>query len=352
MRADDRVVDPSLDWNEKMPSVTLEVDQARARAMGLTPQDISQTLQTLIGGFTVTTIRDREEKVDVVARAIPAERAALDELDSLTFMSHGGAAVPVWQVAHVHYGAEEPIMWRRNRDMAITARADVVDGVQPPDVSTALWPKLAEIRDSLSPAYRIEMGGAIEESQKGNSSIFLLFPIMLLGMLTLLMIQLQSLSRLVVVFFTPPLGIVAPSIALNLAHKPFGFVALLGLIALAGMDMRNTVILVDQIEKDVHELGLTRGQAIVSATVRRARPVVLTALAAILAMIPLSESAFWGPMAVTRMGGLAVATFLTLLFLPAIYALWFRRSLGRSSAGAEAAPRGVGLPPGLPSPAE
>jgi multidrug efflux pump subunit AcrB len=195
------------------------------------------------------------------------------------------------------------------------------------------------------------MGGAIEESQKGNSSIFLLFPIMLLGMLTLLMIQLQSLSRLAIVFCTAPLGIVGASIALNLAHKPFGFVALLGLIALAGMDMRNTVILVDQIESDVRELGLTRGQAIVSATVRRARPVVLTALAAILAMIPLSESAFWGPMAYTIMGGLSVATFLTLFALPSIYALWFRRSLGKRGA-AESAPREIGFGPALPSPAE
>ncbi|MGD0722888.1 MAG: efflux RND transporter permease subunit, partial [Roseiarcus sp.] len=340
-----------LDWNEKMPSLTLEVDQPRARALGLTPQDIAQTLQTLIGGVTVTTIRDREEKVDVVARAVPTERAALDQLDSLTVLSRDGVVVPVSQIARVRYGAEEPIMWRRNRDMAITARADVVDGVQPPDVSAALWPKLQGIRDSLSPAYRIEMGGAIEESQKGNSSIFLLFPIMLLGMLTLLMIQLQSLSRLVLVFFTAPLGIVGASIALNLAHKPFGFVALLGLIALAGMDMRNTVILVDQIESDVRELGLTRGQAIVSATVRRARPVVLTALAAILAMIPLSESAFWGPMAVTIMGGLSVATFLTLLFLPSIYALWFRNSLGFRAAPA-AAPSGTGFAPALVPAAE
>jgi multidrug efflux pump len=351
MRTDDRVIDANLDWNEKMPSVTLEVDQARARALGLTPQDLAQTLQTLIGGVTVTTIRAGEEKVDVVARAAPEERAALDQIGSLTVLSHDGAAVPVSQVAHVRYGTEEPIMWRRNRDMAITARADVVDGVQPPDVSTALWPKLQGIRDSLSPAYRIEMGGAIEESQKGNASIFILFPIMLLGMLTLLMIQLQSFSRLAIVFCTAPLGIVGASIALNLAHRPFGFVALLGLIALAGMDMRNTVILVDQIESDVRELGLTRGQAIVSATVRRARPVVLTACAAILAMIPLSESAFWGPMAYTIMGGLSVATFLTLLFLPAIYALAFRKSLGRESAAA-APPRDIGFGPALPSPAE
>jgi multidrug efflux pump len=210
--------------------------------------------------------------------------------------------------------------------MAITVRGDVVDGVQPPDVTNAIWPKLQSIRDSLEPAYRIEIGGAIEESQKGNASIFVLFPLMVIAMLTLLMFQLQSISRLVLVFLTAPLGIIGASLGLNLANKPFGFVALLGLIALAGMIMRNAVILVDQIESDVRA-GLSRREAIVEATVRRARPVVLTALAAILAMIPLSRSAFWGPMAITIMGGLFVATFLTLLFLPSLYALWYRRSL-------------------------
>ena len=178
------------------------------------------------------------------------------------------------------------------------------------------------------------MGGAIEESQKGTASIAVLFPIMIMAMLTLLMVQMQSFSRLAIVFFTAPLGIVGASIALNLAHKPFGFVALLGLIALAGMDMRNTVILVDQIETDVSERGLSRREAIVFATMRRARPVALTAIAAILAMIPLSESAFWGPMALTIMGGLSLATFMTLFLLPAIYALWFRRSLGPKTAAA------------------
>jgi multidrug efflux pump subunit AcrB len=347
MRTDPRAVDPQLDWNEKMPSVTLEVDQARARALGLTPQDLAQTLQTMIGGYTVTTMREGEEKVDLVARAIPSERAGIGDLDSLTVLSHGGLAVPLSQVAHVKYGSEEAILWRRNRDVAITARADVVDGAQAPDVTNAIWPKLQGIRNGLSPAYRLEIGGAIEESQKGNSSIFILFPIMGLGMLALLMFQLQSFSRLAVVFFTAPLGVIGASFALLIAHRPFGFVALLGLIALAGMDMRNTVILVDQIEKDVNELGLTRREAIVSATVRRARPVALTALAAILAMIPLSESAFWGPMAVTIMGGLFVATFLTLFFLPAMYALWFRKSLGERKPQKPKQDLSFGFAPGL-----
>src|SRR5579872_5055268 len=352
MRSDPRVVDPQLDWNEKMPSVTLEVDQARARALGLTPQDLAQTLQTMIGGVTVTTIRQGAEKVDVVARAVPAERAGLADLDSLTILSHDGLAVPLSQVAHIKYGSEEPIIWRRNRDVAVTARADVVDGAQAPDVTNALWPKLQRVRENLEPGYRLEIGGAIEESQKGNSSIFVLFPIMGLGMLALLMLQLQSFSRLAVVFFTAPLGIIGASVALLLADRPFGFVALLGLIALAGMDMRNTVILVDQIEKDVRELGVTRREAIVSATVRRARPVALTALAAILAMIPLSESAFWGPMAVTIMGGLFVATFLTLFFLPAIYALWFRKSLGEHFAPKTKPETSFGVTPALAPAAE
>jgi multidrug efflux pump subunit AcrB len=215
--------------------------------------------------------------------------------------------------------------------MAITVRSDVVDGVQAPDVTNQIFPKLQEIRDSLQPAYRIEAGGAFEESAKGNASIFVLFPLMVLVMLTLLMIQLQSFSRLLLVFLTAPLGIVGASLGLNVANQPFGFVALLGLIALAGMIMRNAVILVDQIETDVAH-GLTRKEAIVEATVRRARPVVLTALAAILAMIPLSRSAFWGPMAITIMGGLFVATFLTLLYLPGLYALWFRNSLEHSGS--------------------
>jgi multidrug efflux pump len=321
--------DPQLDWNEQSPYLKLVVDQDRARALGLTPQDVSQALAMLISGVPVTTVRDGIEKVDVVARAVPSERLDLGHVGDLTVTSRNGVAVPLTQIARIEYSHEEPIIWRRNRDMAITVRGDVVDGVQAPDVTNEIWPKLADIRDHLEPAYRIEPGGAFEESAKGNASIFVLFPLMVIVMLTLLMIQLQSFSRLLLVFLTAPLGIIGASLGLNVANQPFGFVALLGLIALAGMIMRNTVILVDQIETDVAH-GLTRREAIVEATVRRARPVVLTALAAILAMIPLSRSAFWGPMAITIMGGLFVATFLTLLYLPGLYALWFRKSLEES----------------------
>jgi len=329
------VKEAQLDWNEQSPYLKLVVDQDRARALGLTPQDVSQALSTLISGVQVTTVRDGIEKVGVVARAVPSERLDLARVGEFTITSRDGVAVPLQQVARIEYSHEEPILWRRNRDMAITVRTDVVDGVQAPDVTNQIWPKLQEIRDHLEPAYRIEPGGAFEESAKGNASIFVLFPLMVLVMLTLLMIQLQSFSRLLLVFLTAPLGIVGASLGLNIAHQPFGFVALLGLIALAGMIMRNTVILVDQIETDVAH-GLTRKEAIVEATVRRARPVVLTALAAILAMIPLSRSAFWGPMAITIMGGLFVATFLTLLYLPGLYALWFRKSLDESGSSAKA----------------
>jgi len=332
MRANKNMVDPQLDWNEQTPSLRLVVDQDRARALGLTPQELSQSLAMLISGASVTTVRDGIEKVGVVARAVPSERLDLGRVGDLTIMSRNGVPVPLSQVAKIEYAHEEPILWRRNRDMAITVRGDVVDGVQPPDVTNQIWPQLQQIRDSLQPAYRIEIGGAVEESSKGNASIAVLFPLMMIIMLTLLMVQLQSFSRLILVFLTAPLGIVGASLALNIANKPFGFVALLGLIALAGMIMRNAVILVDQIETDVQH-GLTRREAIIEATVRRARPVILTALAAILAMIPLSRSAFWGPMAVTIMGGLFVATFLTLLYLPGLYALWFRKSLDERGSG-------------------
>ncbi len=336
MRANDQAIDPHLDWNEQAPYLKLIVDQDRVRAMGLTPQDISQSLSMLISGLPITTVRDGIEKVAVVARAVPSERLDLAHIGDLSLYARNGVAVPLSQIAHIEYAHEEPILWRINRDMAITVRADVVDGAQPPDVTNAIWPKLQPIRDRLEPAYRIEIGGAIEESQKGNASIFVLFPVMIMAMLTLLMIQLQSISRLILVFLTAPLGIVGASLGLNVADKPFGFVALLGLIALIGMIMRNAVILVDQIEADVSN-GLTRREAIVEATVRRARPVILTALAAILAMIPLSRSAFWGPMAITIMGGLFVATFLTLLFLPSLYALWYRKRLGERGGDMNAA---------------
>jgi multidrug efflux pump len=323
MAANPKTIDAHLNWNEQVKSIRLEVDQDRARALGVTPQDVSQMLQTLLNGYTVTQYREGIERIDVVARAVPSERLNLEDLPSLTIATRNGIAVPLSQIARLHYEYEEPILWRRNRDTVLTVRADIVDKVQAPDVTNEILPKLAPIMSALPYGYRIETGGAIEESAKANVALVAVFPAMALAMLTLLMVQLQSFSRLALVFITAPLGLIGATAALLVSNRPFGFVALLGLIALAGMIMRNTVILVDQIDRDI-AAGHGRYRAIVDATVRRARPVALTALAAILGMIPLATSAFWGPMAITIMGGLMIATVLTLMVVPALYAMWFR----------------------------
>jgi multidrug efflux pump subunit AcrB len=334
MRRNPQTVDVHLDWNEMSPSVRLVVDQERARALGLNVQDVAQTLQTLLSGIPVTNVREGIEKVGVVARAVAPERLDLGRIGDLTIVSRGGVPVPVsrWRVSNTRTRSRSS--GGANRDMAITVRSDVIDGVQPPDVTNAIWPTLKSVQDGWSrlPAGDRRGGGGIRE---GKRVALRALPDHVPGHAHHSHDQLQNFSRLILVFLTAPLGLIGASLALNLASKPFGFVALLGLIALAGMIMRNAVILVDQIETDVAE-GRTRREAIVEATVRRARPVVLTALAAVLAMIPLSGSAFWGPMAFTIMGGLFVATFLTLLFLPALYALWFRRSL--DERGGVAAP--------------
>jgi multidrug efflux pump subunit AcrB len=239
--------------------------------------------------------------------------------------------VPLSQVARLSYGFEDPILWRRNRDRVLTVRADIVDGVQAPDVSNEVLKELAPVMAALPPGYRIETGGSIEESAKANMALIAVFPVMLVAMLTFLIIQLQSFSRLALVFATAPLGLIGATSALLISNMPFGFVALLGMVALTGMIMRNTVILVDQIDHNI-AAGQERSEAIVDATARRARPVLLTALAAILGMVPLSSSVFWGPMAVTIMGGLFAATILTLITVPAAYSLWIKR--GPGSAGA------------------
>jgi multidrug efflux pump subunit AcrB len=332
VRASPDTVEPQLDWDGQMPSVKLVLDQERTRALGLDPQTVSQSLQALVTGYPVTTIRDRTEKVAVVARAIASQRNDLGAIGDLTVLARNGVPVPLSQVARIEQGHEDAISWRRNRDLAITVRTDIRDGVQAPDVSKQIWANLEHLRSTLPTGYRIEMGGAIEESSKANVSLFAIFPVMIMAMLVILMVQLQSFSRLTLTLLTAPLGLIGATFGLLVSGMPFGFVTLLGLIALAGMIIRNTVILVDQIELDV-AAGSTRREAIIDATVRRARPVVLTALAAILAMIPLSHSGFWGSMAVTIMGGLLVATVLTLLFLPALYALWFRKSLDQRQMG-------------------
>ncbi|MBU6378274.1 MAG: efflux RND transporter permease subunit [Gammaproteobacteria bacterium] len=323
MRTESNAIDPQLEWNEQVKNVQLAIDQDRARALGLNSQDIAQSLQMLLSGVAVSEYREGTELIRITVRAAPEERLDLARIGDLTILTRAGRAVPLTQVASISTGFEEPILWRRNRELVLTVRSDVAPGVQAPTVTNAILPRLAALKERIPPGYRIDTGGAIEESAKANVALFKIFPAMFLVMLTLLMIQLQSFSKLALVFSTAPLGLIGAVAALLAFNQPFGFVALLGVIALAGMIMRNTVILVDQIDHDLAE-GRPAWDAIVESTVRRARPVVLTALAAILAMIPLSRSVFWGPMAVSMMGGLLVATILTLVFLPALYAAWFK----------------------------
>jgi multidrug efflux pump subunit AcrB len=323
MVANPNTVEPQFDWNEQAKVLNVQLDQDRIRGLGLNTADVANTLQTLLSGVKVSEYREGTELIDIVVRAPEDERADPSRLSDLTILLPNGAAVPLSQVAEVSYGFEEPILWRRNRDMVLTVRADVVQGIQAPTVTAQLLPALQPIIDTLPAGYRIETGGAVEESAKANVALFKVFPLMFVVMLSLLMLQLRSFSKLFLVFLTAPLGAIGAVVALLIFNAPFGFVALLGVIALAGMIMRNTVILVDQIDHDL-AAGATPWDAIVESTVRRARPVVLTALAAILAMIPLARSVFWGPMAMAIMGGLIVATVLTLFFLPALYAAWFR----------------------------
>lgn len=324
--------DVQLKWNELVRTVRVHVDHDKARLLGLTAADISGAVQTVFSGAPVTQVRDGEELIDVVVRAPGSERKRLEEIGSINLGTPRGV-IPLSQVARIGYELEEPVLWRRNRNLVLTVRADVTDGVQGPYATAQVRPLLKTIIDRLPPGYRIEEGGAIEESDKANRALFAVFPAMFLVMLLLLMIQLQHFGRMTMVFLTAPLGLIGVVPALLAFNAPFGFVALLGVIALGGMIMRNSLILVDQIEQDIAS-GVTPVQAIVEATIRRARPVVLTAAAAVLAMIPLTRSVFWGPMAMSIMGGLIAATVLTLLFVPALYAAWFR--VGRSSPRVDA----------------
>lgn len=317
------VRDTQLDWNEQVRTMRVRLDQDQARLLGITRADVAAAMHTVLTGTPATQIRRGEELIDVVLRGAPEERLALQRLGDVSLFTRSGAVVPLSQVAALEPAFEEPVLWRRNRDRVLTVRSDVVDGVQGPYATQKIWPSLRPVLDSLPPGYRIEQGGAIEESNKSNRALFAVFPLMFAAMLLILMVQLQSFSRMALVFLTAPLGLIGTVPALLAFNAPFGFVALLGVIALGGMIMRNAVILVDQIDRDI-AAGLPSAEAVVEATVRRSRPVVLTAASAMLAMVPLSTSVFWGPMAIAIMGGLLVGTVLTLAFVPALYAAWFR----------------------------
>ncbi|MFZ4551508.1 MAG: efflux RND transporter permease subunit [Aquabacterium sp.] len=310
-------------WNESVKSLRLEVDQDKARALGVTTQSISQALRTQTSGTIVGQYRESDRLIDIELRAPQSERVTLESLDSAYVPSATGRMIPLLQVAKPQLVWEPGVLWREGRLFAVTVQGDVRDGVQGPTVTTALWPKMQELQQRMPAGYRVAVAGTTEESSKGQGSIMANLPTMLFIIFTLLMLQLQSFSRALLVFLTGPMGIAGVAMALLALDRPFGFVALLGVIALMGMIMRNSVILIDQIEQD-RALGVAAWDAIVDAAVRRFRPIVLTAAAAVLAMIPLSRSTFWGPMAVAIMGGLIVATALTLLALPAMYAAWFR----------------------------
>lgn len=324
MRTDSSLQNVNFDWNEKVKSVRVEVDQARARQLGTSSQEIAQALQGWLNGVALTQFREGDDLIDVVWRgANNATVRSLNRLPDLTIPLAGGRHVPLAQVAKLVPVLEEGIIWRRNRLPTMTVRADMADSTQPATASQRLNLQLDAVRAQLPLGYRIEMGGSIEESGKSSKAIAAVMPMMLVGVITLLMIQLQSISRTIMVLLTAPLGLIGVALALLVFQVPFGFVANLGFIALAGMIMRNSVILVDQIRQD-EESGKSQWEAIISSTIRRFRPITLTAAAAILAMIPLTRQVFWGPMAVSIMGGLVVATLLTCLFLPALYAAWYR----------------------------
>ncbi len=310
-------------WNESIKVLRLAVDQDKARALGVTSQSIAQASRTILSGSVVGQFREGDKLVDIVLRQPLDERKAVSDIGNAYLPTTNGRSIPLTQIARITFDWEPGVLWREGRDFAVTVQGDVVEGLQGATVTAQAWPEMQKLQAQMPPGYRIQIAGAVEESSKGQGSIAAGLPLAGFLIFTLLVLQLQSFSRSVLVFLTGPLGIAGVAGALLLLNRPFGFVALLGVIALMGMIMRNSVILIDQIEQD-RARGVPAWDAIVDSAVRRFRPIVLTAAAAVLAMVPLSRSVFWGPMAVAIMGGLVVATALTLLALPAMYAAWFR----------------------------
>lgn len=323
VRENPHVVNVHLDWEEPSKVVYLNVDQDRARALGVSTANLSKFLQSSLIGSTVSQYREDNELIEILLRGTREERSELSLLPSLAVPTDNGKSVSLSQVATLEYGFEEGVIWHRNRLPNVTVRADIYGKEQPATLVQQILPTLEPIRAELPDGYLLDVGGTVEDSARGQNSVKAGVPLFIVVVLTLLMIQLRSFSRTAMVFLTAPLGLIGVTLFLLVFRQPFGFVAMLGTIALSGMIMRNSVILVDQIEQDIKG-GQKPWDAIIEATVRRFRPIVLTALAAVLAMIPLSRSVFFGPMAVAIMGGLIVATVLTLLFLPALYAAWFR----------------------------
>ncbi|CCP13102.1 Multidrug resistance protein mdtB [Stenotrophomonas maltophilia SKK35] len=331
VRENPHVMNVNLDWSEPSKVVRLVIDQERARALGVSSAQVSQFLSSSLAGQSVSVYREGNRQIEMLLRGPADERNQLELLSSLSMPTANGGSITLSQVATMEYGFEDGIIWHRNRLPTVTVRADISDGMQPLDVVHQILPTLDGIRAELPSGYLLETGGTVEDSARGQNSIKAGMPLFLVVVATLLMLQLRSFSRAAMVLVTAPLGIIGATLFLLLFRAPFGFVALLGTIALAGMIMRNSVILIDQIQQDI-DAGHDRWHSIIDATVRRFRPIVLTALAAVLAMIPLSRSAFYGSMAISIMGGLIVGTVLTLVFLPALYAAWFRVKADESGA--------------------
>lgn len=330
-------------WMEPARTVRIRVDQDQARLLGLSSQDLAQSLNTVVSGITATELRSGIHLVDVVVRASAQQRMSLSTVRTLQVPLPSGKTVPLGQIASVEYDQEYPIVWRRDRMPTVTVQADVMPGTQAATVVQTVASKIEALNESLPYGYRIAVGGTAEESEKAQVSVAAVVPLMLVLMLTVLMIQLQSFSRLFLVLSVAPLGLIGVVGALLVADKPMGFVALLGVLALVGMIARNSVILIDQIEHERAQ-GREAWEAVIDATMHRFRPILLTAAAAILGMIPIAPTIFWGPMAYAIMGGLAVATVLTLIFLPALYVIWFRIERPQASHRSEATCPSIPVP--------
>ena len=340
MRNDPNMRTVNVDWGERVPKLHFVLDQERLQLIGLSPEAAAQQLQFLLNGQTITQVREDIRAVNIVARSAGRERLDPTKLENFTLTTRNGKPIPLSQIGRVEIQPEDPLIKRRDRVPTITVRGDNIETTQPPDVSSRIWAKLAPLRKALPENYRIEMAGSIEEAKKANSALAPLFPIMLLLMLAVIIIQVRSFSAMWMVMLTGPLGLIGAVPALLIFQQPFGFNAILGLIGLSGILMRNTLILIGQIHSNQAD-GLDPYHAIIEATVQRSRPVILTALAAVLAFIPLTHSVFWGSMAYVLIGGTAVGTVLTLAFLPALYAIWFRVSDGdavRCNHGQQAPP--------------
>jgi multidrug efflux pump len=325
----------NYDWNEPARVIKVEVDQDRARALGISSQQLSNTINAVLSGTRITQLREQTYLIDIIARAVPEERAKLETLRHLSVSVSGGRTVPLSQIATLSYALEPPLIWRRQRLPTVTVQADVVPGIEATTVVKQLDASIAEFRTKLPAGYSVVLGGVIEDSAKAQASIFVVVPLMLFLMVTILMVQLMSFQRLFLVLLTAPLAVIGVAAALLVSRAPMGFVAILGIISLIGMVIRNSVILISQIDEHI-AAGEHPWSAVISATEHRLRPILLTAAAAILGMIPIAPTVFWGPMAYAVMGGLVVATLLTLVFLPALYVTWFRLEPEVSAAGDEA----------------